>query len=200
MATNVLTKVQKEISSELPYARSLIEELQAFEILNDDDQQTAADGLQEIKTRYNALEEKRKKITTPLNTAVKEVNNLFREPREALEECEKILKAKIAGYLAKVEADNAKALLAASQAETAEEAVEALAEVVATEPAKGVSVRYVWRAEVFRPEMVPFEFLSPDIEKIKANMEQSIAAGGEPMPIPGVRFHKEPIVSSRKVA
>jgi len=89
---------------------------------------------------------------------------------------------------------------AEAEARATLEAVEALAEVVATEPARGVSVRYVWRAEVFRPEMVPFEFLSPDIEKIKASMEQHIAESGEPMSIPGVRFHKEPIVSSRRVA
>jgi len=194
-----LAKVKKEVSNELPQMLAMFHELQEIEICDEDDHLMMVDGLREIKERHRLLEERRKKITVPLNEALREVNELFRAPKQALERCERLVKDKIANYLEGLNAANEKALAAAAEADSAEEAQEALAEVVPVETAKGISIRYKWRAEVFRPELVPYEFCSPDLNKIEVSMQQSANVLGEPMPIPGVRFLKEPIVTSRSV-
>lgn len=192
------TLARREVDEQLPQARADLESMREFQILDEVDQNTAVECIQTIKVNLERLEERRRVITVPLNKALKEVNNLFRPVREALEEGEKILKLKLAGYQEARERENAQALLAAASATTVEDAAEALTELETVTTAKGSSVRYRWEAEVFHPELVPTEFLSPDLGKIEASMNASVKASGEPMPIPGVRFKKKPIVTIRR--
>ena len=176
---------------------SLIREL---EVANDDEQSFAADILREVKGKHHVLEEKRKSITVPLNVALREVNALFKPVLSALEEGEKVLKHKIAGYLAAREAANRQALETAARAETAAQASEALATVEDARPPEGVSVRYVWKFEVIAPDLVPAQYLSPDPVKIAQAVRESAERDGEPRPIPGVKIFKEPVVTSRRVS
>jgi polyhydroxyalkanoate synthesis regulator phasin len=169
-----------------------------WSIENDEDNGFAAEMLRDVKARHKALEEKRKTITQPLAQAKKAVDDLFRQPRELLEQAEACLKAKIAGYLEACQQANAAALAAVVCAETPEQASEALATIQPTaEAPAGVSVRYKWRAIVFSPEIVPDAFLSPDEAKIQAFTDQAVKTHGKPTPISGVRFEQEAIVSSR---
>jgi len=193
---DALTLAKKEAPKDLAFAQDALIELRKLEISTQEDHEFAAEVLQEVKQKTKALEEKRKKITGPLNTALKEVNELFRPVKTALEEGEKILKEKIVAYVEERDARNDKALEAAAVAETSEEAEEALAEVEETEAAPGVSIRYVWKFEIRAPDMVPYEFLCPDVEKISEHVKQS---QGEPEAISGVRFFKKAITTSRKV-
>lgn len=188
---------KREVEEQLPQARADLEELKAFMITNEDDQAFAVGVVREIKQKHKQLEDRRKEITVPLRTALDSVNDLFRPMREALEEGEKVLKLKIAGYLEARERENQKALLEAKAADTVEAAAEALTQIETATPVKGTSMHYKWEAEVFRPELVPTEFLSPDLDKIEAAMDASVKVSGEPMPIPGVRFHKKPVVAVR---
>lgn len=189
---------KREVEEQLPQAQADLEELRAFVVVNEDDQAFAVGVIREIKQKHKQLEDRRKEITVPLRKALDSINDLFRPMREALEEGEKILKLKVASYLEARERENQKALLEAAEAETVEEAAEALTQIETATPVKGTSMRHKWEAEVFRPELVPTEFLSPDLDKIEASMRASVEISGEPMPIPGVRFHKKPIVTVRQ--
>lgn len=177
-----------------------LEALDGWTIESAEDSEFAGEMLRDVKARHKALEVKRKTITKPLNAATKAVNDLFRAPRETLERAEGILKHKIAGYVeARALANNA-AVDAASAAETPEQAATALANMQPdASPPAGVSVRYKWRAEVFSPGIVPDDFRIPDEAAIQAYTDEAVKLHGEPTQIPGVRFHKDPIVSSRKV-
>ncbi len=174
-----------------------IDELVGWALDNAFDNDFAASMLRDVKARHTPLETKRKAITVPLNSALREVNALFRPPRERLEDAEKILKNKIAGYLEGVEAKNAAALEVAAAAETLDEASTAIASVVSTEAPKGVSVRYVYRAIVVDEDALDRRFLSPDPAKIKAWAKEHADADGKPRAIDGVTFEREAVVASR---
>lgn len=193
----VTQQAERETSTALAVVNEELEALDGWTIDNPEDQEFAADMLRDVKKRHKALEGKRKTITKPLLEAKRAVDDLFRAPREALEQAERILKGKIAGYLEAVEAANTEAVEAASNAETVDEASEALANVEHVDAPKGVSVRYVWKPRVIAEDLLDRRFLSPDMGKIKAWMKEHTKPDGEPLAIPGVAFDKSPIVSAR---
>jgi len=176
-----------------------IDELDGWTINSAQKNDFAAAMLRDVKTRTRQLEKKRKTITTPLNQALREVNALFRAPRERLELAEKLLKTKIAGYLETVQADNNAALEAAATAETIEDAETAIAKVQDTKAPAGVSVRYTYRPIVEDETKIDRQFLAPDMQKITAWAKKHRGKDGEPLPIAGVVFEKKPIVTSRAV-
>lgn len=194
MTTNEIALARREVESQTELHDSL-QFIEAFTIINQEDQEFAAQVLREVKEKYTELEKKRTSITKPMNVALREVNNLFRPIKEALERGEKLLKRKIADYQLEQEQRNTAALQAAAAAAEPEEAQEALAEVEVVESPKGVNVRYVWRAKIVNEDLLPREYLTPDVRKIEAHARD--AGDAEPFAIPGVLFEKSPIVSSR---
>lgn len=170
-----------------------LEALDGWAIDTPEDNELAADMLKDVKRRHKELEAKRKEITVPMNAAIKAVNDLFRVPRQALEQGERILKGKIAGFLDHVEQQNAARLALAASAESPEEASAELATIVDATAPKGVSVRHVWRATVTNVGALPAGFTLPDVRAIEAWAKQ---CKGTPV-MSGVTFTKEPIVSAR---
>jgi hypothetical protein len=194
-------QAKQVVSKSLAVITAELDELEDWTIDDDEDSELAADMLRDVKARHKALEAKRKEITKPLNAATKAVNDLFRAPRSMLEQAEQLLKSKIAGYLEAQDQANAAALETAAIADTPAEASAALASIGQTEAPAGVSVRSHYRAIVFNPEIVPYQFLMPDEAKIQDFTNAAVRERGKPEPIPGVRFEKIAIVSSRaKVA
>jgi hypothetical protein len=74
----------------------------------------AADDLKAVKVLQHLVEDRRTAITGPLNQALKQVNDLFRSPKDYLQQAESRLKAAILDYSRKQEA------LAAAARERAE--------------------------------------------------------------------------------
>jgi len=62
------------------------------------------------------------------------------------------------------------------------------ASTAATAAPAGTSVRHLWKAEVFNPAIVPYEYLSPDLGKIQEHASAFPGDGPQPTPIAGVRF------------
>jgi hypothetical protein len=160
-------------------------------VTNDLEEAFAAQLLREVKDHWAEVEAKRKKITVPMNEALRETNKTFRPALDALKEEEDILKGKIAGYVQVKEQANTAALQAASVASTPAAAQQALSLVAPVAPPAGVSVRYVWKFAVEDESLVPREFCSPDAKKIGAVDPTQTS-------IPGVRFFQESVVSSRR--
>lgn len=199
MRTHAEEKAQEVTTSALTMARAEIEALDGWTIDTAEESDMAAVHVQTAITRKKALEKTRKTITVPMNAALKATNDLFRPPREALEKIEGLLKSKIADYIEAIEKKNDAALSTVASAETAEGATAALATVAVVDAPAGVTVRHKWRAEVFRADIVPDEFHTPDLDKIQAYTNGAVKMHGAPTPIPGVRFEKIPIVTSRQV-
>lgn len=70
----------------------------AFEIVDAETFALAADELKAVKSRLEKLDEQRRAITKPLDSAKAAVMALFRGPTEALEAAEKMLKGKLLDY------------------------------------------------------------------------------------------------------
>ena len=58
----------------------------------------ASEDLRRVKTLQKDVEDKRTSITGPLNAAVKAVNDLFRGPKDYLDQAETVLKRAITGW------------------------------------------------------------------------------------------------------
>lgn len=183
-AANTLTTINAELDA-----------IEGWTIDSPEENEIAAEHLKEVKRRHKELESKRKEITVPMNKALGAVNELFRVPRQALEQGERILKSKIADYLERVEKANQAKLMAAAAAESPEDASEQLAAVVDTAPPKGVSVRHVWRATVTNAGAVPRGFMVPDVKAIEAWANKGKTEA--PPELAGVAFERVPIVSAR---
>lgn len=192
---NAIEKAEQTAKVELTRAQEGLVMIQGISVTDQDSQQFAAEILRDVKDELTALEEKRTSITSPMNKALKAVNDLFRPVKLALEAAEKHLKGEIAQYQTTCEVRNHLALHEAAAAPTAAEAADALASHTLVETPAGVSVRHVWRYEVIDETKVPREYLCVDFIKIS----QLTRGAGDRMPkVAGIRFFKEPIVSSRK--
>ncbi|PRF55371.1 hypothetical protein [Burkholderia multivorans] len=66
----------------------------------------AAQDLAKVKELAKSVEAERRKITDPLNAAVKAVNDLFRPATTYLEQAERVLKSGLLQFNQKVEAEN----------------------------------------------------------------------------------------------
>jgi hypothetical protein len=172
-------------------AEAALPDISSFVIENDDDKEFAAELLREVKAKHRAADDRRKEITVPLNSALRSVNDLFRPALRALEEGERILKVKIAGYLEEREQERRTALAEAAETESASKATEALERAVVSGAPEGMSVRYRWVFEVVDADAVPREFCSPDAKKIGQVKPET--------PIAGVVWRQEPIVTARQV-
>lgn len=192
MSNDVFNLAKQETDAQLAVVSEWSVLVQDFEIQNDEQQEQVAGVLREVKKRGKQLEDRRKEITVPLNSALNSVNDLFRTPRAKFDALEAALKRKIAAYLQKKSDENARMLQEAAAAPTAALATQAIARVVPVAPPVGVSVRQVSRFEVTNPDLVPREFCKPDEDKIKA----ALMLGQQ---VPGVRVFQEPVVSSRRV-
>ena len=197
MSIKAITLATKEAAAELTNASAAQAMIEGLAIVDDESNEFAAEILRDVKARHKALEKQRKAITTPMLEAKKQVDALFKPPRAALELAEATLKGKITDYIERVDAANTAAIQAASAAETVEDAAAALATVTHADAPTGVSVRYVWDAEVIAEDLLDRRFMSPDDSKIKAWAKEHTGPDGAPLAIPGVKFTKRPIVASR---
>ena len=89
------TSAQKSLAvAEIgPIARdvqSFADTLEGIDIVDDDTQAKVGQFVKMIRARREALEKKRKSLVTPLNRVVREINELFRTPRER---CDAIIEA-----------------------------------------------------------------------------------------------------------
>ena len=217
--------------------------------------------LKRIKSKISELEDQRKSITGPLDTAKKQIMELFRRPTSCLQEAEAILKSAQLKYLddqerkrqeeearlrkiadeerrkkeaqeaewrrkedekrrqaeelerkaaneknaakrAEQEAAAAKARAEADKASAkAEERSNQAASVVAptvapVEVAKGSSVVVRWYAEVTDVNLIPREYLVPDMKLLNGLATKM----KDQVKIPGVAFKSERGIASRKAA
>jgi hypothetical protein len=188
---------QKQTNDETAATHDAVAMIHAMTLETNDDQIFAAEVLADIKARFKAIEKKRKAITTPLMQAKKEVDDLFRPLKTRLEECEYIIKAKIAAYQIEKQAANEEALAVIAGSDDIDEAAAILTTIEPVELPKGVHVRHIWDAEVINQELLMPQFLMPNMAAIKEYAAEHTNEDGSPASIPGVKFTRRDVVVQR---
>ncbi len=190
-----------KLSTDVRDAPDILRMLHEFEITRDSQLTIANAMLREILERKDEYETRLKKATEPLSSALNEIRSWFKPALVPLKEYEEILREKIGSYLLtqKQAREALHALAAQAQAEgdnrTTIMALNAAgAPVIAP---VGTSIREVWEAEVEDADLVPREYMIPDLSKISAYARQH-KSHETPAPIPGVVFRRKPIVSVRR--
>lgn len=110
----------------------------AYQIDSQEMRDLAGEDLQQIKRRQKTIESQRLELTAPLNAVVKKINDMFRQPKDWLDEAERLLKGAILIY------DQAQAAKAAEEQRLREEAARIERERIAAEAEKA---REAGRAE-----------------------------------------------------
>jgi hypothetical protein len=130
MTTDTITFNRPDGESIERRAQGFLRFVRAFEIECDDDYTVAGEELRSVKAKANALTEQQDEITGPIRKGLDAIYDLFRGPRGALLEAEKMLKAKMIGWQEKKEAEaalarrKAEALAEAERQRLAKEAAE----------------------------------------------------------------------------
>lgn len=119
-------------------AANSLETAKAYQIDSQEMRDLAGDDLQQIKRRQKTIESQRLELTAPLNAVVKKINDMFRQPKDWLDEAERLLKGAILIY------DQAQAAKAAEEQRLREEAARIERERIAAEAEKA---REAGRAE-----------------------------------------------------
>ncbi len=194
-ALGELAKVEVDEKRDLAVKRtfygSIVEELRDFEIENDEDYAFGGEVLKQIKGYYKEIEVRRKKVTDPLNAALKEFQSWYRPAQKVLEDGEEVLKKKLGDYVIRKEAEKEeqhRAIAAASAKGDFEAAHAAASDLVSVVTVKGVTVTHKWEYQLVDFDEVPREFLCLDHSAIKLYIKN--AGVDDPKPIPGMKFVK----------
>ncbi|MCK5614735.1 hypothetical protein KAR91_73415 [Candidatus Pacearchaeota archaeon] len=147
----------------------------------------------EIKKKEKQIEEKRKKITVPLNTALKETNNLFKEITQPLRDAIRFIKDGILEFQLEAE----KKALAEQQVRENREAAhkkqghKVTVKAPITAEVGSSTISKVWTFEVISLKSVPKKFIIVDTVAVNKAIKD-----GE-RKIPGLRIFQKRGVSLR---
>lgn len=195
--TTAIVQAKKVVKGQLKETEEGLDAVKNFVIRSRKDNEVAGEILQEIKEDWKDIDAQRKRITVPLVNAQREVNALFKPVLETLAQAERFMKKKISDYQDEVEKKNRKLVEEAKAAEGEEEAQDALDRIKNVNTPRGVSIRKRWVAKVINAGLVPYEYCTPDMDLINAELTRYIKDTGEPPYIAGVKFEEEAIVASR---
>lgn len=194
--------MSKEITIEQEVS-PLVAKAQAFEITKVEDMPKAVTMLSELNKMLDRITTEKEKVTKPLNEALKAERGRWKPSETILETAIGYMRKSITAYqteqkrIADAELDKIAARVApgkgnlnAPTATAKMDAVEKPEESVTTN-AGNVTFRTDKKCEVENITKIPYEYLIPDMVKIRAAMK----AGTE---ITGVRYWEEETVINRR--
>ena len=169
-------------------------------ITTDADVPVATELLAKVKQVGKLIKERKEQITKPLNAALLSARGLFKPIETSHEQAEAIIKRKLLDYQAKVEKERqeAAAKIAARvekgtmRVDTAMKKMDNLPEVQkTTTTASGmVSTRTLKKVRIINAELLPREYLVPDMVKIN----QAVLKDGQN--VPGVEIYEEKVLAT----
>lgn len=178
-------------------AKGLLELIQESDITSSEDYEVAGTMLKDLKGQAKKLKDSRTEITGPMNQALEATRKLFRGPLKVLDECEAMIKKKMADYKNAIEEERQKALEvagAASMAGDEKVAVAAMQRAAASKAPEvaGVSMTEVWDYEIVDEGKVPREFMCVDDSVVMATIKKNKGS----TKIPGLRIFSKTSVRS----
>lgn len=198
LATTVPSKEREILAAREKEARDILEGFKSFEIEDDDDYEVAAEAVKEVKRIFKDIEGRRKKITAPLNEALKEFRAWYQPALTVLTNTEAYLKGKMGTYttLQKEKAVKAMQLTAAaSKAGDFDAAHEASKGIVEAPTAQGITVTYYYDYIIQDLSQVPERFKALDHSGVKIYLKGF--GKEEPTPVPGLEFVRKERVIAR---
>lgn len=181
-----------EASLVVKSAASALKKLPTFKKITKREDYDQADLVRSrAKAELKNLDAKKKAITTPLNTALKEVRNLFKPVEDAGKSFVADLDSVMIGYLNKEKEKQLKrAEKRAAKASSKQEAADILEAAKNDKPAVasvGTVVKEVWAFKVVDQSKIPDEFWVVDTVALR----KAVMANPEGCKIPGVKTFKE---------
>jgi hypothetical protein len=194
MDVKITTEEKSALVRDQDTAKGVLGAISDLEV-DDSTFELAAKLLIEVKRQAKDLEARQKRVTDPLNTALKEVRSWFKPANEYLAAAEEMLREKVGGFILGLREGNEEAMLKVAEAHDFFSANEAAHAIQKLPKVKGVSVGVGWSFEVTDADAVPREYLTVDEKVLKEYIE---AHPGVPPPaVPGVRFFRVPKVVVR---
>jgi hypothetical protein len=184
---NLLAKIQADAAKELKALSPLI-------IEDDETAQVIAQELAQELGRLDQIEAMKKQANGPIAQLKKTIDSWFKPGKDQCELLVGMYKTALSNYRQKQLAAQEEALRVAALASRTGD-LPALTQALTTvnagmaQPA-GVSFPETWEPLIINPGLVPYEYLTPDIEKIKA-YGKSFKGGATPGPIGGVQWQKK---------
>lgn len=175
----------------------LDEVVSTYTVDDQSDLELAAETVATVKGHMKKLDKLKKSMLEPIKAQDVETRALFTGVVSRLEKIETGMKVKVGKYHLEAERKQAQALNEAAVANRSGFAVKttaalARAEESKPEPVKGMSIRYTIDVEIVDESLIPDEYWEVDVDRIA---KVARATNGE-VTIPGVAYHKRPIVSS----
>lgn len=179
-----------------------LEGVQGIEIPDDETAKLAAGALVSIAAVKKDAAAQSKAWLEPLKAETQRIRAPFKLIEDTCDAARVLVDRALGAYeLAKAKAQRA-AQLEATKAVVADNTpalTQALQTVSANAATKlqGVTVKAFWVATVRAPDLVPYEFLTPDLTKIGRHAS-AFSPDQEPTPIPGVTFTLETSTTARQ--
>ncbi len=201
MDLSTLAQYRPQLDAIALDARGKLDALRAMPPITVELRPLFAQALQDAKAKYAQLDAEEKKIARPTLLALEAARSLFRAPKGYYKDLEEELKRRLKEC---AETEAARAVEATERAQAlaasgdAEGAMALLAEVSApTEKIEGLQERHGWGLEVTNIELLPTEFLVPNLKALGAAMRMQLKERPDETPvIPGVRFSQTTIIAS----
>lgn len=157
-------------------------------IESDGEYEAFAKALRQVKSKSKEIKAVKDSITKPIQEALANVRELFKDAETRLSDAESYCKAGLSGYVAAVEEEAQEMMNEATRTGD----TKAMAEAAAWEVPKveGISIRHTKEIYILDEKQIPAEYRSIDMKKIKA----AAKAGKE---IPGVEVVSVPSLAVR---
>jgi len=194
---------KKEAAIATTEAGKLSEQVYAIKIRKDQDVTEATEKLVEIKRIHKNIDTRRKTITSPLRKAIKDIDELFKEPLAQLKDSEALIKEAIIKYHEAVERRAAKrADKIESQADAGEIGIaDTMGKISNIKQAEShvrtengsANIRTITRIRITDPSKVPTKyFLRPRvIEALRIEVEDDVRRLGGEVPTGAEKYEEK---------
>ena len=196
-ATIVTEPVRLDAASEEHAARTWLSEVASLSYATPSDEADASTIMLAIREEGERLDEKRKTITGPLNTAKRAVDALFMPAINACKEAEETIKKALAAAANRRSIANELArqhAMLAAQAGDTEAVAQSLSMVRDESPPPGVIFRERWEWSVTNETQIPRHFLTVNGPALDA-YAKALETSGQTPNVPGVSFRRGNVVA-----
>lgn len=183
----------------------MLTEYKDFKIVTGEQYVSSGDILKDVKSKYNAIEDERKKMTRPLDEAKKRIMDFFRAPLERLATVENGIKRALLSYQQEQErirqeqerklrekAAKAEEKGKTEKADDLKMQAAAVSQMDTAPKVAGLATKTIWKFRVTDINSVPREYMA-----INEKMVQQVATATKgKLAIPGIEFYSEDTIAA----
>lgn len=197
--------VKKEVAIANTESEKLSQKVYAIKIRKDSDMTEATQTLSDIKRIAKNIDTKRKGITAPLRQAIKDVDELFKDPLDRLKDAEGLIKTEMIKYTEMVEKR------AATRADKLEGQVDSgelgmadamgkmsnikQAETNVKTDSGSANIRTVVKIRITDPSALPAKYFLRErvLEALRMEVEEDVKKRGEEVPTGAEKYEEKQV-------